>query len=142
MQYGKDYENRENFIEEFRDIINTAINFDAEQATGELLKTIKSETLVQKFVEDTINLISDLSIELAEREMQRPENQLQLEWEFDEKYNGKYVICLYITYRDFDNVKWSFDTLEDAMTFMDENDLWDDYYIYHIKDGYAYGWEV
>lgn len=142
MQYGKDYENRENFIEEFRDIINTAINFDAEQATGELLKTIKSETLVQKFVEDTVNLISDLSIELAEREMQRPENQLQLEWEFDEKYNGKFVICYYITHRDFENVKWSFDTLEDAMTFMGENDLWDDYYIYHIKDGYAYGWEV
>ena len=84
MQYGKDYENRENFIEEFRDIINTAINFDAEQATGELLKTIKSETLVQKFVENTVNLITDLSIELAEREMQKPSNKLQLEWEFDE----------------------------------------------------------
>lgn len=142
MQYNKEEENRENFIEEFREIINTAINFDAEQATGELLKTIKSETLVQKFVEDAINLITDLSIELAEREIQRPENQLQLDWEFDEKYNDKYVICLYITHRDFDNVKWSFDTLEDAMTFMGENDLWDDYYIYHIKDGYAYGWEV
>lgn len=67
MQYKKEEENRENFIEEFREIINTAINFDAEQATGELLKTIKSETLVQKFVEDAINLITDLSIELAER---------------------------------------------------------------------------
>ena len=142
MQYKKEEENRENFIEEFREIINTAINFDAEQATGELLKTIKSETLVQKFVEDAINLITDLSIELAEREIQRPENQLQLDWEFDEKYNDKFVICYCITHRDFENVKWSFDTLEDAMAFMDEHDLWDDYYIYHIKDGYAYGWEV
>ena len=37
-----------------------------------------------------------------------------------------------ITYKDIDNVVISFNELNDAMQYMDEENLWDDYYIYHI----------
>lgn len=61
-----------------------------------------------------------------------------LDWNFEE-YKGRYVICYYITHAWQDNVVKDFEDINDAMEYMDENDLWDDYYIYYIKeDGFAY----
>lgn len=75
-----------------------------------------------------------------ERMMKKMEKILQ--WRFGDQYNGKYVICNYITYKDIDNVIISFNDLIDAMQYMDDQDLWNDYYIYHIINNYAYGWMV
>lgn len=66
------------------------------------------------------------------------EQEKALQWEFQEEYNGKYVICFYITYNNANNVYASFNTLMEAETFMNDNDMWEDYYIYEIIDGYAY----
>lgn len=61
-----------------------------------------------------------------------------LEWHF-RGYEGKHVICNYITHKYEDNVYKALDSLEDAMEIMDNEDLWEDYYIYRIgKDGFAY----
>lgn len=65
-----------------------------------------------------------------------------LQWRFGDQYNNKYVICNYITYKGIDNVVISFNDLDDAMHYMDEQDIWDDYYIYHIINNYAYGWMI
>ena len=61
-----------------------------------------------------------------------------LQWKFDNKYNGKHVICNYITYKNHDNVHECFNSLEQAETYMNDNDMWEDYYIYEIIGGYAY----
>lgn len=67
-----------------------------------------------------------------------------LEWKFDDKYEDKIVICNYITHKHADNVIAAFDDIDEAMVYMDEHDMWDDNYIYHIVDGYArapqFGW--
>ena len=60
-----------------------------------------------------------------------------LDWLFDEEYEGMYVVCHYITHKGMDNVHKAFEDLDEAMYYMDEYDLWDDYYIYYIVDGYA-----
>lgn len=64
-----------------------------------------------------------------------------IEWKFDSKYNGKFVICNYITHNNYDNVYKAFDDALDAMVYMDDKDLWDDYYIYEVVDGYVYNIE-
>ena len=61
-----------------------------------------------------------------------------LEWDF-KGYEGKHIICYYITHKDADNVLRSYDDIDGAIEDMDELELWDDYYIYEIKeDGFAY----
>ena len=61
-----------------------------------------------------------------------------LEWDF-KGYEGKHIICSYITYEYANNVLMGFKDIEDAVEFMDDNNLWDEYYIYEIKeDGFAY----
>lgn len=61
-----------------------------------------------------------------------------LEWDF-KGYEGKYIICYYITSEYEDNVYESFNDLEEATEVMDSKDLWEDYYIYYVgQDGFAY----
>ena len=61
-----------------------------------------------------------------------------LQWYFDNKYNGKFVICYYITHQFFDNVFSFSEDLDEIIHTMDTLDLWADYYIYEIIDNYAY----
>lgn len=61
-----------------------------------------------------------------------------LEWKF-EGYENMHVICNYITYEYGNNVTKAFNDLGSAIEYMDDNDMWDDYYIYYIgDDGHAY----
>lgn len=60
-----------------------------------------------------------------------------LRWSY-EGFEGKHVIMHYIT-NGGDDVRVAFDGLDEAVEYMDNADLWDDYYIYFIdNDGRAY----
>lgn len=57
-------------------------------------------------------------------------------------YEGRYVVEHYITYKYKDTVLASSQDLNDVLAYMDDNDLWDDYYVYRIdEDGVAQGLE-
>ena len=50
---------------------------------------------------------------------------------------GRYIIEYYIRHIYFDSLYGSYDNLVDALTVMDELELWDDYQIgYVTADGY------
>ena len=51
---------------------------------------------------------------------------------------GRYIIDYYIRHTYFDSLYGSYDNLVDALTVMDELELWDDYQLgYVTADGYA-----
>lgn len=71
------------------------------------------------------------------------ERQKALDWKFEDKYKGKFVIYNYLTYKEFDHIFKVFDSNVKATTYMHENDMWDDYELFEIKeDGYAYIYEL
>lgn len=50
---------------------------------------------------------------------------------------GRYIIDYYIRHAYFDSLYGSYDNLVDALTVMDELELWDDYQLgYVTADGY------
>lgn len=60
-----------------------------------------------------------------------------------EEYAGKFIIENYIRHKYIDTVVAVFDTLDDALVFMDENKLWDDCLLYAIdEDGNNVAWEI
>ena len=51
-----------------------------------------------------------------------------------EGYENMYIIDSYIRYLDYDTVFYSTTDGVDAMDYMDNNNLWEDCYIYYIDE--------